>query len=153
MLKKGFTLVEMLIVMAVVAILVAIIIPSYRAMQNEAWIAKAEKELQTLQVAVESYYRHHNNNYPEALEDLLDATPAIVTRVLADPWKTGENVDGVVTYGYRAGNVSGFGDYYIIYSKGLDDIDQVPSPLNGEIVIPEGSDDIAVSNMKITRQQ
>lgn len=152
MLKKGFTLVEMLIVMAVVAILVAIIIPSYRAMQNEAWIAKAEKEIQTLQVAIESYYRHHSNNYPDALSDLLDAAPAIVTRALADPWKTGEDVDGVITYGYRTGNVAGFGDYYIVYSKGLDDIDQVPSPLNGEITLPEGSDDIVVSNMRISKE-
>ena len=49
MLKRGFTLIEMMIVMAVVSILVAIIIPSYRGMQDEAWQVKAEKELQTIQ--------------------------------------------------------------------------------------------------------
>jgi len=151
MFKKGFTLVEMLIVMAVVAILVAIIIPSYRAMQNEAWIAKAEKECQTIQVALESYYRHHNNSYPDSLENLLDARPAIINKVLVDPWKTGDVIDGLTTYGYRKGNITGFGDYYIIYSKSIDEVDQVPSPVDSQIELPAGCDDIVVSNLRVIK--
>ena len=59
--QKGFTLIELLIVLSVIAILVAIIIPSFRGMQQEGWLTKAEQELNTLQAAVESYYRHNDH--------------------------------------------------------------------------------------------
>ncbi len=153
MLKKGFTLVEILIVMSVVAILVAIIIPSYRAMQNEAWIAKAEKELNTLQVAIEFYYRHHDS-YPANIADLLTTSPAIITRAPADPWKTGvtDPDTGVTTYGYLKGMAPGIGDYYLVYTQGMDMmITDTLSPINGRITIPDDSSILAVSNAPIYR--
>lgn len=146
--KKGFTLIEMLIVMAVVSILIAIIIPSYRGMQQDAWIAKAEKELQTLQVAVESFYRH-NDRYPTTLLELTQASPKIITKLLDDPWKT-ETVDGKDTYGYHAGNVNGFGNYYIIYSKSIDGTDSTSGrfPTDGDTAEFEvQGDDIVLSNL------
>lgn len=146
--KKGFTLIEMLIVMAVVSILIAIIIPSYRGMQNDAWIAKAEKECQTLQVAVESYYRHYNK-FPETLADLLIAKPAIITNKLEDPWKT--TAEG--EYGYVKGNISGFGDFYMIFSKSIDGKIDVSTPTDPKIVLPAGSDDVVLSNMPVERQK
>ena len=149
-LRKGFTLIEMLIVMAVVSILIAIIIPSYRGMQNDAWIAKAEKEAQTLQAAVESYYRHHNA-YPDTLSELLTAKPAIITRKLDDPWKT--DADG--GYKYLHGNVSSFGDYYIIYSKSIDGVDDVGSVdvSSGKLVVPANSDDVVLTNLPVDKER
>ena len=147
--KKGFTLIEMLIVMAVVSILIAIIIPSYRGMQNDAWIAKAEKECQTLQVAVESYYRH-NNKFPTTLSELLAAKPAIITNALQDPWKTDATEGG---YGYIQGNITGFGDYYIIYSKSIDGVIDVVAPTDPKLVLPAGSDDVVLSNLPVERQK
>ncbi len=146
---KGFTLIELLIVMAVVSILIAIIIPSYRGMQNDAWIAKAEKEVQTLQVAVESYYRN-NQKYPATLADLLTAKPQIISKELSDPWKTDGN-----TYGYKTGRIAGFGDYYIIYSNSIDGQPAVDYANVGSasITLPANSDDIVVSNMPVTKLQ
>ncbi|MFA4858719.1 MAG: prepilin-type N-terminal cleavage/methylation domain-containing protein, partial [Candidatus Margulisiibacteriota bacterium] len=43
--KKGFTLVELLIVMAVIAILIGIAIPSFRGMQQEAWKTQCEGDV------------------------------------------------------------------------------------------------------------
>lgn len=148
--RRGFTLIEMLIVMAVVSILIAIIIPSYRGMQNDAWIAKAEKECQTLQAAVESYYRH-NNRFPANLNDLITAKPAIITKLLDDPWKT----DAAGSYGYIPSYVNGFGSAYIIYSKSIDGQDDVASldVSSGRVVLPAGSDDIVLSNMPVEKQQ
>jgi type II secretion system protein G len=151
-LKRGFTLIELLIVMAVVSILIAIIIPSYRGMQNDAWIAKAQKEVQTLQAAIESYYRYHNE-YPTSLSDLTDSTkkhPKIIDKLLPDPWKT-QTVDGVDTYGYvRVENLDGFGAYYIVFSKGIDgqdgDYDVNPSiDANNRLTIK--GDDVVLTNL------
>ena len=147
--KKAFTLIEMLIVMAVVSILIAIIIPSYRGMQQDAWIAKAEKELQTLQAAVESYYRH-NGTYPDTLEALQNASPRIITKTLDDPWKTVDLGNNKYTYGYMQGkNLPNFGDYYIIYSKSIDQVDntigRVPEGNPAKFIVQ--GDDIVLSNV------
>ena len=149
---RGFTLVELLIVMAVVAILVAVIIPSFRGMQEEGWITKAEQEIQTLQTAVESYYRH-NDAYPSNIGEALRQTkPQIIYKPMQDPWKTSEVVwDSVSynTYGYITGNDSDFGDYYIIYSESIDDLDNVSWNESANMVSMNTSTwaaDIVVSN-------
>ena len=141
--NKGFTLIELLIVMAVVAILVAIIIPSYRGMQHEAWMAQAEKEVQTLQTAVESYYRHHGE-YPANIADALtSAQPMIVSSVLKDPWKTNGT-----TYGYATGNVTTFGDYYVVYSQSINGA-QDWSRVGNEIRV--SGDDVVLSNLPVVK--
>ena len=149
--KQGFTLVELLIVMAVVAILVAIIIPSFRGMQEEGWITKAEAEVQTLQTAVESYYRH-NGSYPENLAALLTARPQIIYKELEDPWRTSGD-----TYGYRKGDGADsdpdFGDWYIIYSKSADGTENVTWDADANTVTKSNgvsANDIAASNAPIS---
>ena len=62
--SKAFTLIELLIVMAVIAILIAIAIPSFRGMQTEARQTKAQGDTRVLKIAVESYYKNHTNTYP-----------------------------------------------------------------------------------------
>ena len=148
--KKGFTLVELLIVMAVVAILVAIIIPSFKGMQEEGWITKAEQELQTLQTAVESYYRHHNNSYPPDIHaSLLAAQPQIIYKKLEDPWKTDATNS---TYGYLTGNSTTFGDWYIVYSQSIGKETNITWDVATSAVSKNtttGDADIAVSNAPI----
>lgn len=153
MLKKGFTLIEMLIVMAVVSILIAIIIPSYRGMQQDAWIAKAEKELQTMQAAVESYYRH-NDKYPENLNDLTTASPRILTKLLDDPWKTIDSGSAKYTYGYFTGETSNFGPYYVLYSKSIDGTDNTINrgPEGNPPVFYVDGDDIVLSNLPVEKR-
>ena len=56
--KRGFTLIELMIVMAVIAILIGIALPQFRGMQEEGLVAQAKAELMTLKTAVESYYIH-----------------------------------------------------------------------------------------------
>ena len=142
--RKGFTLIELLIVMAVVAILVAIIIPSYRGMQNEAWIAQAEKEVQTLQTAIESYYRH-NDVYPvDITTTIQNAKPTIVNMELKDPWKTSGT-----TYGYETGSLAGFGDYYVVYSQSINNAKEWQI-IGNEIRV--SGDDIVLSNLPVIKQ-
>ncbi|MDR2431073.1 MAG: type II secretion system protein GspG [Candidatus Margulisbacteria bacterium] len=126
-------------------------------MQNDAWLAKAAKEIQTIQIAVESFYRH-NNRYPAGLNELLNARPAILDRLPGDPWQTAvvADEDGLEykTYGYLTGYVPGGAEYYVIYSKGIDGIDDTAaaSPQNNKLTLPAGSDDIVQSSLQALKR-
>ncbi len=63
MTRKAFTLIELLIVVAIIGILAAIAVPNFLNAQNRSKIAKAVSELRNLDVALESY-RLDNNYYP-----------------------------------------------------------------------------------------
>jgi prepilin-type N-terminal cleavage/methylation domain-containing protein len=110
--RKGFTIIELLIVIAVVAILVGIALPRFKGMQDEGNLAKAKGELTSIQAAVESYYLHNTNTYPTGLANLIATTtvPNIIGLTLpTDPFTAGTN------YGYA---VSTNGKYYTAWSVG-----------------------------------
>jgi general secretion pathway protein G len=105
--RKGFTILELLIVIAVIAILVGIALPRFKGMQDEGNIAKAKGELRMLQTAVESYYIHNNNTLPAALNNLTSAVPQIAPSTLPkDPF-------GGADYGYNKN-----GAWFVLFSKG-----------------------------------
>jgi general secretion pathway protein G len=105
--RKGFTILELLIVIAVIGILVGIALPRFKGMQDEGNIARAKGELRMLQTAVESYIIHNNNTAPATLSVLTSAKPAITgTTLPKDPF-------GGADYGYALD-----GTNYVIWSKG-----------------------------------
>ncbi len=57
--KSGFTLVELLIVVAILGILAAIAIPAYLGAQTRAFQKAAKEECRTLASAMEVYYQEH----------------------------------------------------------------------------------------------
>ena len=89
--KSAFTLIELMIVMAVIAILIGIILPMVGGFREEANMNRARGDLATLRTAMESYYIHHSNAYPITLAGLTDATtnPKIVNRIPDDPFLPG----------------------------------------------------------------
>lgn len=114
--KKGFTIIELLVVMTVIAIMVGLALPRFKGMQDEGNIAKAKGELRTLQTAVESYYIHNNSAYPatgaSALQTALaSAVPSIITYVPTDPFSSSS-----ADYGYVLGGTNS--KFYVIYSVG-----------------------------------
>lgn len=107
--KRGFTILELLIVIAVIAIIVGIALPRFRGMREEAFVAEAKGELRTLQTALESNFIH-NGSYPAALSSLTSAVPNIIGSSLpTDPFTASVN------YGYVK---SDNGNHYVIYSVG-----------------------------------
>ena len=64
MVRKGFTLVEILIVVVILGILAAIVIPQFTNASTAAKASSVLSQLQTLRSQVELYKNQHNNEYP-----------------------------------------------------------------------------------------
>lgn len=67
--SKGFTLVEILIVVVILGILAAIVIPQFTSASETAKASSLNSQLQTIRSQLELYQVQHNGNYPE-LADL-----------------------------------------------------------------------------------
>ncbi len=148
--KRGFTLIELMIVISVMAILIGISLPYFKGMQDEGNSAKAAGELRTLATAIESFYIH-NGEYPvesEAVnitydwqtdtDSLTDATPTIVLTALNDPF------DSAQEYSYLTSEASG-SKYYVVFSVGPDGDPNIATLTTAGVIAAPG-DDIYITN-------
>jgi len=119
-LARGFTILEILVVLAVLAILIAIAVPRIKGMQDQAGITRAKSELKAIQSAMESY-KMNNGSYvansgsdPAGLrgdlQDLLTGSgPQLVSAEnLIDPWG----------HQYQYFSPNNDSQYYVLFSSG-----------------------------------
>lgn len=133
--RKGFTLIEMLIVIVVISILVGVLLPNFRGTQDEANTQRAKSEMRTLATALESYYIHNSNAFPSALTSLTNATPRIITRVPSDPF------NGSTAYQYATST-----GYYVVWSVGPDRTVGLTGISSAGALTGTQADDICISN-------
>ena len=145
--RKGFTLIELIIVLTVIGVILGIAIPAYKGMKDEANLTKARGDLNTLKTAVTSYYKNNGNTMPANIAAALTgATPKIINNILSDPYNT-DATTTPKTYGYISGTDTVAGDYFIVYSKGPNGIVETSWDATNHKVTSTG-DDIEEDNQK-----
>lgn len=87
--EKGFTLIELMVVVVIIGILAAIAVPAFSDASDKAKVSKAKADLRTIESALEIYYAEHGE-YPDAdsdntLPDVLEDDGYIKT-IPEDPW-------------------------------------------------------------------
>lgn len=69
----GFTMIELLIVISIIAILAAAIIPNFIGFDTEARVSATKSNLDTLRTRI-TLFRAKEGRYPGSLDDLLNRT-------------------------------------------------------------------------------
>jgi len=120
--SRGFTLIEIMVVVVILGILAAVVVPRIMDRPDDARIAKARQDVRALQSALE-LYRLDNYQYPSSQQGL----EALVSKPSGDPparnWKPGGYINSLPTdpWGnpYQYVNPGEHGDYDV-YSFGAD---------------------------------
>ncbi len=119
--KIGFTILEILVVISVIAILLGIAIPRFKGMQDDVKLIKAKREVAVITAALESFRRSDPSHaFPIEVtaittlqaNHLITANPRIISTVLYDPFAT----TPLTEYSYMT---SADGKYYVIWSVGI----------------------------------
>jgi general secretion pathway protein G len=118
--KKGFTLIELMLVVIIIGVLVSMVVPRLVGRSEEARVAAARADINAnISVALD-LYELDTGKYPEALTDLLSKTGAgkgpYLKKEPVDPWGRsytykfpGEHGDYDL-YSYGPDGVEGGGD-------------------------------------------
>ncbi len=136
--RKGFTILEILVVLSVIAILIGIAVPRFKGMQDEANITKAKSEMKVYQSAIESY-KNNTGAYPAtsaAVGTTLAAASPNITAALTDPFTASDDYDYVL---------SGNGLYYVVASVGVS-TDGAISAISAQGTVTETGSPLCVTN-------
>ncbi|CEP66034.1 Type II secretion system protein G [Moorella glycerini] len=100
--RKGFTLIELMVVVVIIGILAAIAVPQFMGQSDKAKISKAKADLKTIGSAIELYYTDNGALPPEGSNNTLDANALqnYLKTIPQDPWGGNYYYDKDTNYGH-----------------------------------------------------
>ena len=134
--RRGFTIIEMIVVVAVIAFLISIAVPAFTALSNQAKQVKVDGDLHVMKLALDTY-NMRNGRFPE--DDVEQGQTALLAESISvlesyryDPFAA----DNSTRYEYL---LSSNGEYYVVYSVGKDHAGAMTISEEGEIAITAGN--------------
>ena len=88
-LRQGFTLIEILVVVAIIGMLGAVAVPAYTSHMKGARISTARELIKNVEEALSMYSLKHGGKYPDSLEALTqsnDDEDPLLKGDYVDPW-------------------------------------------------------------------
>jgi general secretion pathway protein G len=112
--ERGLTLVEMIVVLAIIALVAALIVPNVIGRPDQARVTTTQADLRSMSAALKTY-RLDNGDYPSTAQGLA----ALVTKPTGDPvpqnWQAGGYLERLPAdgwgrpYAYRSPGENGAG--------------------------------------------
>ena len=108
--RSAFTLIELLIVVAIIAVLAGLLMPALSMVRAQANEVKCESNMRNIAMAVELYRQNADQNFPDSFEELV-TLQNLPPKVLLCP------VDGTRGTDPNMGRATGYGwqDYAYLY--------------------------------------
>ena len=108
--SRGFTLIEVMVVVVILSILAAIIVPKVMDRPDTARLVKAQADIRAIESAL-NLYKLDNFDYPSTEEGLEALVPKYIARLSNDPWGN--------PYLYLSPGLHGDMDVYTLGADGL----------------------------------
>ena len=90
--ERGFTLIEIMVVVVIMGIMAALIVPKVMGRSDDARVIAARQDIATLMQALK-LYKLDNQQFPTTEQGLQALTSKPTTGPSADGWKTGGYLD------------------------------------------------------------
>ncbi|TFW06571.1 type II secretion system protein GspG [Oxalobacteraceae bacterium OM1] len=90
--QRGFTLIEIMVVVVIMGILAALVVPKLMGRTDDARITAARQDISTLMQALK-LYKLDNQRYPTTEQGLQALTNKPTSGPAANGWKTGGYID------------------------------------------------------------
>jgi len=122
LLQRGFTLIEIMVVVVIMGILAALVVPKLMGRTDDARIIAARQDIATVMQALK-LYRLDNQRYPTTEQGLQSLINKPTSGPASDGWKTGGYIDKLpkdpwgAPYHYLSPGVKGEVD---VFSYGAD---------------------------------